>query len=106
MIAGDHDSPVQPEFNNWELIPQDTDILVTHGPPFGILDQLNSDTPHLGCSELAKIVTRLKPKLHVFGHIHGGYGRSTSTDGSISINASVVDEEYRLAHKAHFVEIE
>jgi hypothetical protein len=51
-------------------IPADTDILITHGPPFGILD----GDPHSGCMELRKCVDVIRPKLHVFGHAHSGYG--------------------------------
>lgn len=81
----------------WQKIPDDTDILVTHGPPFGILDKNKMGKP-CGCEELAKAVERIKPKLHVFGHIHGGYGRMERTwaDGSktIFVNAAHMDEDY------------
>lgn len=81
----------------WQKIPDDTDILVTHGPPFGILDKNKMGEP-CGCEELTKAVERIKPKLHVFGHIHGGYGRMerTWTDGSktIFVNAAHMNEDY------------
>lgn len=51
-------------------IPNDTDILITHGPPRAHLDLLN-----LGCPGLLAEIWRVKPKLHVFGHVHEGYGR-------------------------------
>ena len=112
-------SPVQPEFNNWafnvargtailrywKMIPANTDVLVTHGPPFGVLDQSHPSTAHLGCEELAKAVEGLKPRLHVFGHIHGGHGSSVR-DGTQSVNASVVNEAYRLVYKPVIVEME
>jgi Icc-related predicted phosphoesterase len=112
-------SPVQPEFNNWafnvargaairrywEMIPDNTNILVTHGPPFGMLDKLHPSTPHLGCEELAKAVEQIKPRLHIFGHIHGGHGLLTA-NGMCFVNASVVNEEYRLVHESQVVEIE
>jgi Icc-related predicted phosphoesterase len=47
----------------WKKIPSDTDIPITHGPPFGILDK------NVGCEELLAKVIKVKPKLHVFGHI-------------------------------------
>ena len=58
----------------WALIPEDTDILVTHGPPFGILDTVSPRRTHrCGCEELALRLKELNNlKLHVFGHIHGG----------------------------------
>ena len=55
------------------MIPLDTDVLITHGPPFGILDRCYDDQ-RVGCEELLKAVKRVKPKLHVFGHIHENYG--------------------------------
>jgi Icc-related predicted phosphoesterase len=112
-------SPVQPEFNNWafnvtrgapirrywKMIPADTDVLVTHGPPFGILDQSHPSTVHLGCEELAKVVEQIRPKLHVFGHIHGGQGESFVNETRFA-NASVVNEAYRLVCEPIVVEIE
>jgi Icc-related predicted phosphoesterase len=80
----------------WDLIPDDTDILVTHGPPFGVLDYAHGDSQ--GCEELLKAVWRVKPKLHVFGHIHEGYGQ-TEIDGTIFVNASIMDGRYRPRNK-------
>jgi Icc-related predicted phosphoesterase len=76
----------------WKLIPKDTDILVTHGPPSRILDK----TPQgdfAGCEELRKTVENLRPKAHIFGHIHDGYG-TTEQFGVKFINASICDESY------------
>jgi Icc-related predicted phosphoesterase len=112
-------SPVQPEFNNWafnvargaairrywKIIPADIDILVTHGPPFGVLDQSHPSTAHLGCEELAQAVEQLKPRLHIFGHIHGGHGQ-VAANGTRFLNASVVNEAYRLVHEPQVVEID
>lgn len=69
------------------------DILLTHGPPHGILDTVYSGE-QAGCEELAKAVAIVKPKLHVFGHIHEGYGR-IEKDGTLFVNAATVDEHYR-----------
>jgi Icc-related predicted phosphoesterase len=112
-------SPVQPEFNNWafnvargaairrywKMIPENTDVLVTHGPPFGVLDKAHPSSAHLGCKELAKAVEQIKPRLHVFGHIHGGHGLASGKDTQF-VNASVVNEEYRLVHEPQIVEID
>lgn len=76
----------------WQLIPIDTDVLITHGPPNGILDQ----TPQgdfAGCEELRKRVEEIRPKAHIFGHIHCGYGREEKF-GVKFINASNCDEAY------------
>jgi len=53
-------------------IPADTDVLVTHGPPFGILDQAPGSDNHEGCHQLLAVVHRIGLMLHVFGHVHGG----------------------------------
>lgn len=74
-------------------IPEKTDIVVSHTPPYGILDA-EADGRPLGSTALAKHIFRVKPKLHVFGHIHGGYG-SRSIDGTTYINASHLDITYR-----------
>jgi len=57
----------------WDLIPMDTDVLITHGPPYGILD-LTHEGEKVGCEELMKAVLRVQPKIHIFGHIHEAYG--------------------------------
>ena len=56
----------------YSRIPGDTDVLVTHGPPFGILDQAPGSEHHQGCRQLLAAVRRIKPMLHIFGHVHGG----------------------------------
>jgi predicted phosphohydrolase len=112
-------SPVQPEFNNWafnvargaairrywKMIPASTDVLITHGPPYGVLDTAHPTTAHLGCEELAEAVQKIRPRLHVFGHIHGGHGQQCS-DGIQYANASVVDEAYRLVNAPQVIEID
>jgi len=90
---------------HWDLIPRDTDVLITHGPPHGTLDTIRSGSTHLGCEDLAHAVAEVKPLLHVFGHIHGGYG-TVHADGTTYINASMVDEEYRTVHPPICVTLE
>ena len=58
---------------HWDRIPNDTDILVTHGPPLGVLD-MNYEGKQCGCEDLLEAVLRVRPKLHVFGHIHDHHG--------------------------------
>lgn len=101
-------SPWQPEFfdwafnlprngeelqEKWDNIPADTDILITHGPPWGHLDVVKGKTENLGCELLRKRVDLIKPKIHVFGHIHSGYGYKFENDTHF-INASVLNEQY------------
>jgi Icc-related predicted phosphoesterase len=68
-------------------IPREIDVLISHGPPFGILDTEHRFGQHDGCRELLKTVNRLRPKLHVFGHIHGACG-VFETDHTTFVNAS------------------
>ena len=72
----------------WDLIPQGIDLLVTHAPPYGICDGPPSGEWHGGCDELRKAVARVKPKFHIFGHVHAGYGRADA-DGISFINAAL-----------------
>lgn len=85
--------------DKWTLIPNDTDILMTHGPPEGILDRVNTGQ-HVGCADLLKAVQkRVKPKFHVFGHIHEDYGMLG--DGTTTyINAAILDTDYQPANSA------
>lgn len=76
----------------WALIPDETDILITHGPPRGILDRVD-DGQHAGCADLAQAIARLRPRLHVFGHIHEAYGR-IEREGTIHVNASICTLAY------------
>jgi Icc-related predicted phosphoesterase len=76
----------------WDMIPADTDILITHGPPAGILDR-TAYGDLAGCEELIKKVTAVRPKAHIFGHIHEGYG-SREEFGVKFINASNCNESY------------
>jgi Icc-related predicted phosphoesterase len=58
----------------WAQIPQGTDVLVTHGPPFGILDRPYGRGRNAGCPLLLERVLEVKPRVHIFGHIHAGHG--------------------------------
>ena len=67
--------------------------MITHGPPADILD-LTSDGLHVGCKQLLERVKQIKPRLHVFGHIHEGYGR-VEQDSTIFVNASTCTLRYK-----------
>jgi Icc-related predicted phosphoesterase len=104
-------TPWQPRFYNWafnvdrgeaiaqkwKLIPEGIDILVTHGPPYSILDKTQYGDV-VGCEELYKRVFEVKPKINVFGHIHEGYGIK-EIDGVWFINASVLNHRYRYTNE-------
>jgi Icc-related predicted phosphoesterase len=80
----------------WELIPEDTDVLITHGPPAGRGD-MTSRGEAAGCADLLARIRQVKPRYHLFGHIHEAYG--TSTDGVTTyVNASSCDLGYRPVH--------
>jgi Icc-related predicted phosphoesterase len=70
----------------YSTIPEGTQILISHGPPEGILDCGQ------GCPALRRAVIRVKPRLHCFGHIHGGYG-TLATKSVFFVNAALLDEE-------------
>jgi Icc-related predicted phosphoesterase len=77
----------------WSKIPEDTEVLITHGPPYGVCDRtLRGEL--VGCEQLLERVQRVKPKLHLFGHIHEGYG-TVQTDETLFVNASTCDVRYR-----------
>ena len=107
-------SPWQPEFYSWafnlpknslqlaakwEAIPDNTDILITHGPAFGTLDTVaGRPWDNLGCELLAQRIEVIKPKIHVCGHIHSGHGYEFK-NGTHFFNASVLDEQYEYTQK-------
>lgn len=74
---------------HYAKIPTDTHILVTHGPPFGILDGKPGTTEHFGCPELLNAVQRIKPLVPIFGHVHTGYGILQTGDITF-VNAAVL----------------
>jgi len=110
-------SPWQPRFFDWAFnldrglplrrvwakIPTDVDVLITHGPPMGILDR-TARGEHVGCEELLAAVARVRPRLHVFGHIHESAGR-IDRDGTIFVNASSCDLHYHASQSPIVVEL-
>lgn len=112
-------TPYQPYFNNWafnvldeskrkkifDAIPRDLDVLITHCPPYGILDK-NIRGEHCGDSILQNILRIKRPKYHIFGHIHQSYGQAKnilSVSGDIcdivSINCSILNDDYAVKNK-------
>jgi Icc-related predicted phosphoesterase len=88
----------------WAIIPEDADILLLHGPPYGIGDQIHPGGEHLGCRALRFRIAQLQLKLAVFGHIHGGHGQY-ELGNTKCINAAHVDEKYRPVNDYTIVEI-
>jgi len=122
-------SPYTPDFNNWsfmrkrnslnklwQTIPEDTDILITHGPPKGILG-LSEDRSHnlylCGCSALKKRILKLNLKLHCFGHVHNtkniinaGTSKLSILDTIFSNGSVVTDGKFgTLSSNGNIIEI-
>lgn len=87
---------------NIRKIPNDTEMLITHQPPYGILD--SSANINYGDRNLLQTVLKVKPRFHLFGHIHTAYGIE-KMENTTFINASVVDENYQLSNKPVLLEI-
>jgi len=123
-------SPVTPPFENWAFNWEDkerkelwdkipvsanskgnTNILITHGPPKGIMDTvLKPSGPfmreeHVGCPFLAERIKHLDIKYHIFGHIHGCHGHK-EVNGVHYINTSMLDERYQKHTNYKYYEIE
>jgi Icc-related predicted phosphoesterase len=67
--------PIVKKEEIWEKMPQELDVLITHIPPFGVRDQ-TVFKKSVGCKRLLAMVQKIAPKIHIFGHIHEGYGNS------------------------------
>jgi len=113
-------SPVQPRFfdwafnrdediiDHWNLIPPDIDVLITHGPPYGILDWTKRDNKSVGCPRLLEKIDQMNLKAHAFGHIHESFGIEEGP-GLLArtkfINASYLDLRYDPVHDPIIIEI-
>jgi len=112
-----HGSPWQPEFCEWAFnlprdgdelrarwaeIPDDTDVLITHGPPHGILDMARE---RCGCALLLERVEEVEPMLHVFGHIHESHGWER-VGKTLFVNASTCDRLYDAGNPPIVVDID
>lgn len=92
---------------HWNSIPLDTSLLITHGPPFGHLDETAGE--HVGCEALLKVIEEELYQLeaHVFGHIHTERGHLNAgikeVNGVKFINASVVDLRYKMNNNGQII---
>ncbi len=118
-------SPWQPWFHNWAFnfaknddgtqalacwnkIPDDVDIVMTHGPPYKILDKVNfpnfGEDPNVGCKFLLHRIMQIQPKIHMFGHIHEQYG-TFDLNGTKFVNASTCDLRYKPNNEPVVIEL-
>ena len=91
----------------WILIPKDTDILITHSPAYDILDKEQYGYP-CGSKSLRELLQYVQPKLHVFGHIHEGYGKALlkhAGPNTWCVNASHVNRRYRPVNNPIRIEL-
>lgn len=111
-------TPWQPEFHNWafnadedflssrwDMIPDDIDILLLHGPPHKCGDFSIHDKIHTGSPSLRKAIERIQPMLVVCGHIHSGHG-IYKIGKSIVINAAALDEAYQPTYEIITLELD
>jgi predicted phosphohydrolase len=116
-------SPWQPEFYNWafnlprgpelarhwDMVPDVTDVLITHTPPFGVLDR-TAEGERVGCVDMRAMLARVRPALHVFGHIHAAYGsvivrHADGASPTQCVNAAVCNEHYKPINPPIVVEL-
>lgn len=118
-------SPFQPEFcdwafnlprgrhlkRHWDMIPNDTDVLITHGPALGLRDKPGGSRfdDRCGCKDLYEALLRIEPKAHLFGHIHHSYGsiKLISDQGRVTqcFNSAICNERYLPINKPQVFEI-
>jgi Icc-related predicted phosphoesterase len=99
----------------WEKIPSGLDVLITHGPPMGVLDYVGIQDSgwgtviggeHAGDEMLYReVIHRAKPKIHVFGHIHPGYGTVRYGDTQF-YNASQCGDSYAIINRPWVIDYE
>jgi len=90
----DYDSEIwEKKKTCWAGIPDNCDILVTHIPPYGILDEADRGA-NIGCSELKKIVESKSPKIHIFGHCHEKMNYTLNNGRTTFMNVCCKDHNY------------
>ena len=113
-------SPYSPMFNNWsfmyergsielkeiwEQIPENLDYLITHCPPYGILDR-NLQNLRCGCEILVREIAKKFPLNSIFGHIHMNGGRVVNSGGISFYNVALLDEQYKMTNEPTIIETE
>jgi len=110
-------SPWQPRFMNWAFnlergepmaevwakVPDQTQVLITHSPPMGILDKTRHGD-HVGCEALLAALPHIAPRVHIFGHIHEAAGELKQA-GVHYVNACTLDAFYKPANPPRVIEL-
>ena len=110
-------SPYSPYFNNWAwmqpdnmlseiwaTIPLETEIVVTHTMPYGILDGVLPRMQSVGSLTLRDRVKEVQPYIQIGGHLHESFGQYT--DGKTDYyNVSVMDEQYKIVNPCTIIEV-
>lgn len=116
-------SPVQPRFFNWafnrdrgedikkhwDMVPQGTHVLITHGPAYGYCDEAPrmgsiTDLEHTGCQDLLEAINSIRPRAHIFGHIHCGHGMECN-ESTVFLNCSICNESYRTVNRPFVLDL-
>jgi len=113
-------SPYSPEFGHWAFnlprgkhlhdkwaqIPDDTNVLITHGPPHGILDEVSYSGDRVGCWDLLDRANKLANlKCHLFGHIHEQSNQIAKVRNRIFANVSICDDNYNVIHNPVVIDL-
>lgn len=87
---------------NYAKIPEGTDVLITHDPPYGILDY--DDNINYGSTEILNRITTIRPGLHLFGHIHAQHG-IIQLNGTTYSNGAIMNANYTELNQPTIIEI-
>ena len=105
-VEGKYTFETQDSEAKWEMIPENTDVLITHSPPYGIFDLSAKSGEHIGSVELRKhVLERVRPQVHVFGHNHMEWGQE-EIEGVKFVNAAMVDDLYKPLRGATVIDLE
>lgn len=88
----------------WDTIPNDSDVVIIHGPVYGTLDYIPDQKVNVGCEDLKKYIDGIKPKLFICGHIHESYG-ITKRGSTIYVNGSYCNASYLPINEPHLITI-
>jgi Icc-related predicted phosphoesterase len=78
----------------WKKIPEDTDIVITHGPIYGYGDMTANTYQNVGCEDLYRRLKELRTPLHFAGHIHEAYGYNQTIWDGYSFNGCTCNLRY------------